>query len=212
MNVSRGNARGYSGARHAEARCARLQAAAPGACRMGTQTATSWLRCQPSCKPCRGTGTPTTGRAMREQATRAPGARPRHARSTASRAKTLRAGRAASGNLRTTPGHYAPRRGRQATASSAGPGRAGGARPLQAAPGPGRREQRRVPPARWAPRAMDEERGKKKGWGGVHLGRVTANGGAPTGTVVEERELASGGAKSYRREGGRRVCTSWGWR
>jgi hypothetical protein len=190
-NVPRGNARGYSGARRAEARYARLQAAAPGARRMGTQTATPGLRCQPSCKPCRGTGTPTAGHAVCEQATRAPGARPRHARSTASRAKTLRAGRAAPGNLHTTPGHYAPRRGRQAAASSAGPCR--------------------VPPARWAPRAMDEERGKK-GWGGVHLGRVTANGGAPTGTVVEEWEPTSGERKPYRREGGRRVCTSRGGR
>jgi hypothetical protein len=59
---------------------------------------------------------------------------------------------------------------------------------------------------------MDEARGKKKWWGGVHLGRVTVNGGALMGTAVEEREQASGKAKPYGRERGRWVRTSWGGR
>jgi hypothetical protein len=39
----------------------------------------------------------------------------------------------------------------------------------------------------------DERRG-----GGVYLGRMTVNDGAPTGTIVEEREPTSGGEKTAR--------------
>jgi hypothetical protein len=146
---------------------------------------------------------PTAGRAVREQAARSPGARPRHAGSTASRAKMLQKDGAASSNLRTTPRHCASRW----TAPDH-------TRILRAATrAPSRCEQHRGHVARqWRGGLQGpwtRREGIRRGWVGVHLGWVTANGGAPTGTVVEEREPASGGAKTVRdreREAGAHVA------
>jgi hypothetical protein len=166
---------------------------------MGTQTATPGLRCRPSRKPCRGTGTPTAGR------TRAGGQTMPHREHDEPRQDAAR---------RTGP--------RQATcAPRRGPGLAGGARLLRAAPGWAALDQgargevgahhtmAASPPARWAPRAMNEEREKKKG---VGRGSPLADDGERRCSDGDGRGGAGTGIrgkrKPYGRERGRRGRTS----
>jgi hypothetical protein len=160
-NVPCGNTRGYTGARRAEARCARLR-------RLPRWGHVAWERRQPRRGCAADPRTSHAGaRARRPQA--APCASrphahrgPDHATPGARRAAPRRCAQdgAAPGNLRTTPG-AGPRRGRQAAASSAGLGRAG---PRSARGGGGAPHHGRV--ATGEVGATGHERGEREEEGG----------------------------------------------